>query len=78
MDMDVEAMEVDVKEVEMEVKTKVPPPKRAKRECPICHKTYQKLTDHLHKKHKLTDWVQRQPYMQEAIKKTPDLRVQSK
>ncbi len=49
----------------------------ARRECPLCHRVYAKLTDHLHKKHNLTDWVERQPHMQEALKKVPDLHVQS-
>ena len=74
MDMDVEAMEVDVvteKEVEMEAMTTA---KRAKREGPICHESYQKLTDHLHKKQNPTE---RPLYLQEAIKRTPDLHVQS-
>ncbi len=51
-----------------------PSAKRARRECPLCHRVYAKLTDHLHKKHNLTDWVERQPH---ALKKVPDLRVQS-
>lgn len=59
------------------VKMAEPPPKRARRECPICKNTYLKLTDHLKKAHKLNTKEERDPYMKEAFKKAPDLRVQS-
>jgi hypothetical protein len=52
-----------------------PVPKRAKRECSICNNSYRKLTDHLSKAHKLLTKEERDPYMQEAFKKTPDLRL---
>ena len=52
-------------------------PKRAKRQCSICSNWYCKLTDHLKKAHKLETKEEREPYVKEAFKKTPDLRVQS-
>ena len=52
--------------------------KRAKRECSLCHREYYKLTDHLKKAHHLQTKEERQPFMIEAFKKAPDLRVQSK
>ena len=39
-------------------------PKRAKRECPLCHGIYLKLTDHLNKTHQLKTWKERKPYME--------------
>ena len=55
-----------------------PAAKRARRECPICGKSYAKLTDHLTKAYKLDSKEQRQPYMAQALKKTPELRIISK
>jgi len=55
-----------------------PAPKRARRECPICNKSYAKLPDHLKKYHKLLTKEERDPHMKEAFLKTPDLRIQSK
>ncbi len=49
-----------------------PQQKRARRECTICHTTYAKLTDHLARVHKQE---KRQPFMDEAKAKTPDLRL---
>jgi hypothetical protein len=36
------------------------------------------LTDHLKKAHSLATKEERQPFMKEAFKKTPDMRIQSK
>ena len=51
--------------------------RRSKRECPLCNKTYFKLTDHLKKTHKLLTKEQRAPLMKEAFSKMPDLRIKS-
>ncbi len=55
-----------------------PQQKRARRECPICKKTYAKLTDHLTRIHQLDTKEKRKPYMDEAKANTPDLRLISK
>jgi hypothetical protein len=52
--------------------------RRGQRECPLCGRVYYKLTDHLKKTHRLTTGEERRPYMIEAFKKNPDLRIQSK
>ncbi len=51
--------------------------RRSQRECPICNRTYYKLTDHLKKTHNMKSREEREPYMREAFAKTPDLRIQS-
>ena len=69
--------EMAVKRKKEEVAELLPPAKRAKRSCPLCPGIYAKLTDHLKKKHKLSTWEERQPFMEQAFQKTPDLRIQS-